>query len=220
MCRQSAPMRNHRRCTDAPRPPVKRPCFPEATIVRPSVLFGPEDNFFNLFAGLSRLSWVMPVFGCPLEPEFKLFPKDGFIDIDLYGDGGTKLQPVFAGDVAGAIMTMLDDAKTSGVVYELGGPTVYSFKETMDLLLETTGRKRFLAPIPFGLAKFAAWFLEFWPKPILTRDQVDLLRRDNVVSGDQPGFDDLAIKPVAAEAVLPTYLHRFRVPARQTLSQT
>ncbi|MDA1090906.1 MAG: complex I NDUFA9 subunit family protein [Proteobacteria bacterium] len=193
--------------------------FPEATIVRPSIVFGPEDNFFNLFAGLARLTWVMPVFGCPLEPEFKLFPKNGFIEIDLYGDGGTRLQPVFVGDVAEAIMTIVRQPKAAGMTYELGGPTVYSFKEVIDLLLEITNRKRFLAPIPFGLAKFAAWFLEFWPKPILTRDQVDLLKRDNVVTGDKPGFQELGIAPVAAEAVLPTYLHRFRVPARQALPQ-
>lgn len=197
--------------------------FPEATIVRPSVVFGPDDNFFNFFAGLARLTWVLPVFGCPLEPEFELFPKNGFIHIDLYGDGGTRFQPVFAGDIAEAIMKILNQPEAAGVtpgkIYELGGPTVYSFKEIMDLLLEITGRKRFLAPVPFGLAKFLAWFLEFWPKPILTRDQVDLLRRDNVVTGDKPGFKELGITPVAAEAVLPTYLNRFRVPARQTLSQ-
>ena len=193
--------------------------FPEATIVRPSVVFGPDDNFFNFFAGLARLTWVLPVFGCPLEPKFKLFPKNGFIHVDLYGDGGTRLQPVFAGDIADAIMKILTQPAAAGVTYELGGPTVYSFKEIMDLLLENTGRKRFLAPVPFGLAKFLAWFLEFWPKPILTCDQVDLLRRDNVVTGDKPGFKELGITPVAAEAVLPTYLHRFRVPARRALPQ-
>ncbi len=191
--------------------------FPEATIVRPSVVFGPEDNFFNLFAGLARLTWVLPVFGCPLQPEFKLFPKGGFVDIDLYGDGGTRLQPVFAGDVAEAIMTIISDPNSAGRTYELGGPTIYSFKETMDLLLEVTGRKRFLVPVPFGLAKIPAWFLEFWPKPILTRDQVDLLRSDNVVSGTKPGFEDLGISPIAAEAVLPTYLYRFRTPAKRAL---
>lgn len=192
--------------------------FPDATIVRPSVVFGPEDNFFNLFAGLSRLTWVLPVFGCPIEPGITLFPEGGLIHIDLYGDGGTRLQPVFVGDVAEAISKCIADPETAGQTYELGGPTVYSFKEVMDLLLEETGRKRFLAPIPFGIAKFAAWFLEFWPKPILTCDQVKLLTRDNVVSGGNPGLNDLGISPVAAEAILPTYLHRFRTPANRGLT--
>ena len=192
--------------------------FPEAVIVRPSVIFGPEDNFFNLFAGLARLTWVLPVFGCPIMPEIKLFPKGGFVDIDLYGDGGTKFQPVYAGDVAGAIMNILSDPATTGRTFELGGPTVYSFKEIMDLLLEVIGRKRFLVPIPFGLAAFYAWFLEFWPKPLLTRDQVKLLQRDNVVSRGMPGFKELGISPVAADAVLPTYLNRFRTPARRGLN--
>jgi len=195
--------------------------FPEAVIVRPSVVFGPEDNFFNLFAGLSRLTPALPVFGCPLWPEIKLFPDGGLVDIDLYGDGGTKFQPVFAGDVAEAIKTILSDTSTpaaAGRTYELGGPTVYSFKEIMELILDVTGRKRFLFPMPFGLAAFYAWFLEFWPKPVLTRDQVKLLTRDNVVSKGMPGFKDLGIDPVAAEAVLPAYLNRFRTPARRGLN--
>ena len=101
----------------------------------------------------------------------------------------------------------------AGATYELGGPTQYSFKEIMELLLAETGRRRFLVPVPFAVGALQAWFLEMWPKPILTRDQVKLLKRDNVVSGDAPGFKELGIEPVAAEAVLPTYLHRFR-PSR------
>ncbi|MBT3305077.1 MAG: complex I NDUFA9 subunit family protein [Alphaproteobacteria bacterium] len=192
-----------------------REIFPDATIVRPSVIFGAEDNFFNLFAGLSRLTWVLPVFGCPVWPEVKLFPDGGFADIDLYGDGGTRMQPVYVGDVAEAIVKICADAATAGHTYDLGGPTVYSFKEIMGLLLAITGRRRFLAPIPFPLATFVAWFLEWWPKPILTRDQVQSLTRDNVVSGKNPGFKDLDISPIDAETILPTYLHRFRTPARQ-----
>jgi NADH dehydrogenase len=105
-----------------------------------------------------------------------------------------------------------------GNIFELGGPTVYSFKEIMDLLLEATGRKRFLMPLPFGLAAFYAWFLEFWPKPVLTRDQIKLLQRDNVVSGGLPGLKELGISPVAAEVVVPAYLNRFRTPARRGLN--
>ena len=197
-----------------------RDAFPEATIIRPSVVFGPEDNFFNLFAGLARLTPVLPVFGCPLWPvdfsKIKLLPDGGLVDIDLFGDGGTKMQPVFVGDVAQAIVNILGDGAQSGKVFELGGPRQYSFKEVMELLLAETGRKRILAPWPFAIARFLAWFLEFWPKPLLTRDQLRLLERDNVVSGNAPGLRDLNIEPVAAEAVLPTYLHRFRPPAFQS----
>ncbi len=192
--------------------------FPEAVIVRPSVVFGPDDNFFNLFAGLSRLTWVLPVFGCPTWPEIKIFPEGGLVEIDLYGDGGTKFQPVYAGDVAEAIKNILSDTLGVERAFELGGPTVYSFKEIMDLLLEATGRKRFLMPLPFGLAAFYAWFLEFWPKPILTRDQIKLLQRDNVVSRGLPGFKELGISPVAVDAVVPAYLSRVRTPARRGLN--
>ena len=189
--------------------------FAGATIVRPSVVFGPEDNFFNLFAGLARLTPVLPVFGCPVWPKITLFPENGFLDIDLYGDGGTRFQPVYVGDVGDAIMNILADPSTEGLVYELGGPRQYSFKEIMELMLDETGRKRFLAPLPFAVAGFEAWFLEFWPKPLLTRDQVKLLTRDNVVSGSRPGFTELGIEPMPVEAILPTYLGRFRPPAKR-----
>ncbi len=192
--------------------------FPGATIVRPSVVFGPEDNFFNLFAGLARLTPVLPVFGCPVWPKIKLFPEGGLIDIDLYGDGGTRFQPVYVGDVADGIMKILADPSTKGRIYEFGGPRQYSFKEIMELLLAETGRKRFLGPVPFPIATIEAWFLEFWPKPLLTRDQVKLLTRDNVVSGSKPGFKELGIEPMAAEAVLPTYLGRFRPSVKQGLN--
>ena len=193
--------------------------FPGASIVRPCVIFGADDNFFNLFAGLARLTWVLPVFGCPLWPEIKLFPEGGLVHIDLYGDGGTRMQPVYVGDVADAIARILSDPATAGETYDLGGPAIYSFKDLMDLLLAVTGRTRFLAPLPFGLAKFWAWFLEFWPKPLLTPDQVESLKRDNIVFGNNPGFKDLGIVPAAAEAILPTYLHRFRTPARQEFNE-
>ena len=193
-----------------------RQALPAAAIIRPSVVFGPEDNFFNLFAVLSRLTPVLPVFGCPLWPRITLFPEGGLVDIDLYGDGGTKFQPVYVGDVAEAIMRILArPGDCASKTYELGGPAVYSFKEIMELLLSETGRKRFLVPIPFGLAKFDAWFLELWPKPLLTRDQVCLLMRDNVVTTGADGFGDLGIDPVTAESILPTYLSRFRPPVGQ-----
>lgn len=189
--------------------------FDGAVIVRPSAIFGPNDHFFNMFASMARFTPVMPVFGCPLIPQMKLFGLDTPIDFEFYGDGGTRLQPVYVGDVADAIDTILKDPASAGKTYELGGPKAYSFKAMMDMVLKESGRPRLLLPYPFGLAKFWAWFLEFLPKPPLTRDQVELLKTDNVVSGDLPGFEELGIKPVKAEAILPTYLRRYRPTANR-----
>jgi len=189
--------------------------FPGATVLRPSVVFGPEDNFFNMFAGMTRLTPVLPVYGCPTLPKIS-FGDDG-LDVDLYGDGGTKFQPVYVGDVADAIMAALEIDDARGRCYELAGPTVYGFKALLDLLLKVTERKRFLVPVPFAMAEFQALFLELLPKPLLTRDQVALLKTDNVFSGDNPGLVDLGIEATAAEAILPTYLKRFRTPAHQGL---
>ena len=168
-----------------------REAFPAATIVRPAVVFGPEDNFFNMFAGIMRLSPVLPVFG----------------------DGSVKMQPVYVADVADALMAIRADRRTAGQTYELGGPKVYTFKELMALVLAVTGRRRLLLPVPFWAASFAAWFLQFLPHPLLTTDQVAQLQRDNVVGPGASGLIDLGIQPTAAEAILPTYLARFRLPA-------
>ena len=191
--------------------------FADATIVRPSVVFGPEDNFFNMFAGLTRWSPMLPLFGCPLLPKVSFTNEDGNLSLllDLYGDGGTKFQPVYVGDVAEAITVILGDNATRGKHYELGGPSVYSFKQIMELVLKHTGRRRVLAPIPFGIATIEAWFLEKLPKPLLTRDQVELMKTDNVVAASALGFADLGLEPTAAEVILPTYLHRFRTPANR-----
>jgi uncharacterized protein YbjT (DUF2867 family) len=180
-----------------------REAFPEAAIIRPSVVFGPPDNFFNTFANLTRFSPALPVFGCPF-PSF----KHGAIDI--YGDGGVKFQPVYAGDVADALMKCAVDSATMGQTYELGGPNVYSFKALMELILETTGRRRFLAPIPFCVASVKAFFLQFLPTPLLTPDQVTLLKSDNVVSGETPTLADLGIEPTSATVILPTYMDKYR----------
>jgi len=165
-----------------------RAAFPEATILRPSIVFGPEDEFFNRFAWLARLSPVLP----------------------LIGGGHTKFQPVFVGDVAAAILKCVSDAATRGRAYELGGPGVYSFKDLMAFILKTTGRKRILLPVPFGLATLKAFFLQFLPKPLLTPDQVTLLKHDNVVSEGALTLADLGIAPDGIEAVVPAYLWRFR----------
>lgn len=184
--------------------------FPDATIVRPSVVFGSEDKFFNLFAGMARLTPVLPVFGCPTIPKVSLFGEDGLVEVDLYGNGGTKFQPVYAGDVADAIMRALSADDSKGRTFELGGPRVYSFKEIMELMLATIGRRRLLVPWPFAIAKLQAWFLELAPVPLLTRDQLKLLQRDNVVSAGALTLADLGIEAVAAEAILPTYLHVYQ----------
>lgn len=166
--------------------------LPSATIFRPSIVFGPEDDFFNKFAGLARMSPVLP----------------------LVGGGHTRFQPVFAGDVANAIAAAVDGQAKPGTIYELGGPEVKTFKELMEFVLHTIGRKRLLVPIPFALAKFKASFLQYMPKPLLTPDQVELLRGDIVVSdaarSEGRTFDSLGLDPVTIESVVPSYLWRFR----------
>ena len=164
-----------------------REAFPDAAILRPSIIFGPEDGFFNKFAGMARFSPVLP----------------------LVGGGHTRFQPVFVGDVAQAIVTALGDA-AKGRTYELGGPGVYSFKELLQLILREIGRKRALVSLPFGLASFKAAFLQMLPNPILTVDQVTLLKKDNVVAPTAAGLADLGITPTSVEAVIPSYLWRFR----------
>lgn len=190
-----------------------REAFPDATVVRPSVVFGPDDDFFNRFAALARLLPFLPVFGCPL-PSF----RNG--SIDLYGDGGTKFQPVYVGDVADAMIACLDSRDTSGETYELGGPTVYSFKALMELVLQTIDRKCLLLPIPFWIASVKATFLELLPVPPLTRDQIKLLKTDNIVSSDAKTLATLGITPTAAEVIVPTYLDRFRRGGRFHGAQT
>jgi uncharacterized protein YbjT (DUF2867 family) len=165
-----------------------RAAFPEATILRPSVVFGPEDQFFNRFAALARLSPALP----------------------LIGGGRTRFQPVYVGDVANAVTAALERPEAAGRTYELGGPKIYSFRELMVLLLRELNRRRALVNLPFGLASLEAAFLEWLPNPPLTRDQVMLLRQDSVVHPGQPGLAELGVTPTAVELVLPTYLDRFR----------
>jgi uncharacterized protein YbjT (DUF2867 family) len=167
--------------------------FPDAVITRPSVVFGPGDGFFNRFAALARLSPALP----------------------LIGGGKTKFQPVFAGDVAKAVMASLTGKAQTGAVYELGGPEILTMKEVMERVLAYTMRKRWLVPLPFPLAKLQGAILQLLPNPPLTLDQVRLLERDNVVSEaakrDNRTLEGLGItEPVAAEAVVPDYLEQYR----------
>ena len=190
-----------------------RKAFEGASVVRPSVIFGPDDDFFNQFAAIARLSPFLPVFGCP-------FPTFSNGSIDLYGSGGTKFQPVYVGDVADAIVACLYCDNAAGQTYELVGPTVYSFKQLMQLVLNVTDRKCLLLPVPFWAASMKALFLELLPNPLLTRDQVKLLKSDNVFSGSAPVLETLGITPTAAELIVPTYLDRFRRGGRFHKAQT
>jgi NADH dehydrogenase len=166
--------------------------IPGATIVRPSIVFGPEDDFFNRFAALARFSPVLP----------------------LIGGGHTRFQPVFAGDVATAIAMAANGETRPGATYELGGPETLTFKELMQFVLATIERRRMLVPLPFALARLQASLLQFLPKPPLTPDQVELLKSDNVVTQeamrDRRTFAGLGIAPASIQAIVPTYLWRFR----------
>jgi NADH dehydrogenase len=167
--------------------------LPSATIMRPSIVFGPEDEFTNRFASLARLAPALP----------------------LIGGGNTKMQPVYVGDVATAIADAVDGKAKPGATYELGGPEVLSFREIMQIIFEITNRKRMLAPLPFGLAKLEAIFLQFAPGALkLTPDQVELLRSDNLVSEAAKAagltLEGLGINPDSLEAIAPQYLWRFR----------
>ena len=167
--------------------------FPDAVILRPSVVFGPEDEFFNRFAALARLSPALP----------------------LIGGGKTRFQPVFVGDVAKAVIAALTGKAQAGAMYELGGPEILSMKEVMERVLTYTMRKRMLVPLPFPLAKLQGAILQLLPNPPLTLDQVRLLEKDNVVSEaakrDRRTLEGLGIvDPVAIEAVVPDYLEQYR----------
>ena len=166
---------------------------PTATILRPSVVFGPEDQFTNRFASLARISPALP----------------------LIGGGLTKLQPVYVGDVATAVADAVDGKTKLGATYELGGPEVLTMREIMEIILATIERRRMLISLPFGLAKFQALFLQFAPGPLkLTPDQVALLRSDNVVSDAAKSagltLEGLGIAADSLEAIAPQYLWRFR----------
>jgi uncharacterized protein YbjT (DUF2867 family) len=165
-----------------------RDAFPTATILRPSVVFGPEDQFFNRFAAMATISPVLP----------------------LIGGGETRFQPVYVGDVADAVLKCLDDPASAGRTYELGGPKIYTFREILELLLGEIRRKRRFINIPFGPAQLQAKLMAILPNPPLTPDQVELLKRDTTVSPGALTLASLGITPTPVEAILPTYLDRFR----------
>ena len=195
-----------------------RAAFPRATILRPSVVFGPEDGFFNRFASLARFSPVLPVIGAPTMPALRR--SDGALPfvLDFFGAGGPKFQPVYVGDLAEAIVAALGRGDAQGQTFEIAGPRLYSFKEIMELTMAASGRRRLLVPMPYWLAGIDALFLQWLPKPLLTPDQVTLLMADNVAGGKMLGLKDLGVAPTPAEAVVPGYLARFRPPGRRAVS--
>jgi uncharacterized protein YbjT (DUF2867 family) len=175
-----------------------REIYADAVVVRPSIVFGPEDDFFNRFAAMAQISPVLP----------------------LIGGGHTRFQPVFVGDVGKALAAAAINAEAAGRTYELGGPASFTFRQLMELMLAEIGKRRILAPLPWPVAglmgaagdaanNLAGLVGASLPTPI-TADQVILLKTDNVASGACPGLAELGITPTTLEAVLPSYLYRYR----------
>ena len=164
-----------------------RQAFPAATILRPSVVFGPEDDFFNRFGQMAQISPFLP----------------------LIDGGETRFQPVYVDDVAKAVVLGLSEKSTAGEIFELGGPDVYTFRELLQYLLDVLNRRRLLLNLPANIATIQARFMEFLPKPPLTRDQIALLASDNVVSPGAKGFAELGIEPTPLEVIVPSYVQRY-----------
>ena len=169
-----------------------RAAFPDAIVLRPSVVFGPEDALFNRFAALSRFSPALP----------------------LIGGGETRFAPVFVGDIAEAVSRLIDKGEADGRTYELGGPRDMSFRQLLEFTLDTIGRKRLLVSLPWAVAKLQASILGLLPKPLLTTDQVQLLKSDNVVSDqarrERRTLEGLGIAASGIEGIVPAYLYRYR----------
>ena len=162
--------------------------FRSSIILRPSVIFGPEDNFFNAFASFAQFSPFLP----------------------LVGGGKTKFAPIYVGDIAKAIVKSLELKISKNKVYELGGPEIFTFKQLMEILLTEIKKKRLLIPISFPIAKFQSYFLQLTPKPLLTPDQVEMLKYNNIVSGEYSTLNDLGVSGTKIQNVLPNYIYRFR----------
>jgi NADH dehydrogenase len=166
-----------------------RAAFPGAVVIRPSIVFGAEDKFFNKFGQMAALFPALP----------------------LIGGGETKFQPVYVGDVAQVVAKAVASPAAEGLTYELGGPAVYSFKELLEFILVETARNRVLAPIPFFAAGWIGKIGDLSPiAPPLTSDQVESLKTDNVANSGLPGLAEAGVVPTAVEAVVPSYLYRYR----------
>ncbi|MGI9366288.1 MAG: complex I NDUFA9 subunit family protein [Rhizobiaceae bacterium] len=169
-----------------------RAASPDAIILRPSIIFGPEDDFFNRFAAMAQVSLVLP----------------------LIGGGHTLFQPVYVGDVARAIVKAADGELAGGSTWELGGPEVLSFRQCMERMLEVIGRKRHLVTLPFGMASAIGGLMQYFPGAPITPGQVEMLKSDNIVStervGEQHTLQGMDIIPASLTTILPQYLVRFR----------
>lgn len=186
--------------TESPSPYVRargtgemlvREAFVEVTILRPSVIFGPDDAFLNKLAAMVRQAPILP----------------------LFGTGATRLQPVFVGDVAAACVRAVNDPATAGQVFELGGPRIYSYKALLQLVLNRIGRKRLLLPVPFLVWEALATLLSLLPNPPLTRDQVTLMKADNILTGAARTLQDLSISPTSIEKIIASDIIADRVKA-------
>lgn len=169
-----------------------RGSFPKAVILRPSVLFGAEDQFFNRFAAMAAISPVLPIVG-----------------------GGSKFQPVYVGDVADAVLAAIANEDAAGCSFELGGPDVKTFQELIEYMLKVIDRKRMIVDLPVALARFNALFLEHLPGKLLTRDQIKLLQRDNVVAPEALDLASLGINATPMDIIVPAYLKRFSSSGRR-----
>jgi len=165
--------------------------FPRATILRPSIVFGAEDSFFNRFAGMAAISPVIPIVG-----------------------GKTRFQPVYAGDVADAVMASLDET-AMGKLFELGGPEIKTFHELIAYMLKLIERNRRIVDLPVGIANIQAQFLQRLPGKLLTTDQIKQLQKDNVVADGVPDLAALGITPTRMDLILPAYLARYRPGGRR-----
>lgn len=160
-----------------------RDVFPETTVLRPSVLFGPQDKFINTLAKIIQRVPIVP----------------------LFGQGRTKLQAIYAGDVAMAVFRTLRKPSSKGKTYELGGPRAYTYRELVEMVLTQTNKRRLLMPLPFFVWDALAAFASLVPNSPLTRDQVTLMKRDNVVAGNALALSDLGVSATALEDILPKY---------------
>jgi len=172
-----------------------RAALSDTVILRPSIIFGPEDNFFNRFARMAIISPLLP----------------------LIGGGMTRFQPVYVVDVAQTIMTILENPVTRGQTYELGGPAVYTFCALLEFTLQQIGKKRLLLNVPFNIAEILGSMMQIMPSPMLTADQVKLLKHDNVVAPRMLNLNSLGITPIAVEAIVPAYLSAYHSGGRFAL---
>ena len=157
--------------------------FNNSIILRPSIIFGVDDNFFNLFNKLINLLPVIPLVGAH-----------------------SKFQPCYVGDISEAIINIIDNHKINNGIYELGGPNIYSFKELIELLLKQLNKKRLIIELPEFVAGIQARIMQLFPKPLLTVDQIEILKSDNVCTGSLPSFNNLDVQPLSIETILPNYM--------------